>query len=116
MTWPPRSLDGLLDGAVDSVGSIELLLILRATGERTHEVDELCTALGSPRSWTELQLAALARSGLVEHEEGGWRYAPASAALASAVDELAEAWKRDGRAVRRWVFKPARRSRRRGTA
>jgi DNA-binding IclR family transcriptional regulator len=109
-------LNGLLDGAVDPVGSIELLLLLRNTDERPHQVDELCATLGSPRSWTELQLDALVRSGLVERLEDGWRYAPASATLASAVDQLADAWRRDGSAVRRWVFRPPRRSRRHGTA
>jgi DNA-binding IclR family transcriptional regulator len=101
---------------VDSVGSVELLLRLRATGPRPQDVEELCAALESPRKWTLLQLDSLARAGLIEHAEGRWRYAPRSAELAAAVDDLAEAWRRDSSVVSRWVFRPARTSRRRGTA
>jgi DNA-binding IclR family transcriptional regulator len=115
--WPPRSLDGLLDGAVDSVGSIELLLLLRAAGEQGHAVDHLSGVLGSPRTWTKTQLDVLARAGLAEPAAAGrWRYAPASATLAGAVDDLADAWQRDRRTVRRWVFKSRRRTRRTGGA
>jgi DNA-binding IclR family transcriptional regulator len=113
---PPRSIDAILGRAIDSVGSVELLLLLRSGGDRRRSVDELCTALGSPASWTQLQLEALSEAGLVEQDGAGWRYAPSSPRLAAGADDLAAAWRRDNRAVRRWVFEPRDRTRRPRTA
>ena len=111
---PPQSIDRLFDGAVGSVGAVELLLVLRSGRGRAQTVDELCAALGSPRSWTELQLDALVRAQLVAGDAArGWTFAPATGALADAVDDLARAWRRDSRAVSRWVFSRRRRPRRR---
>jgi hypothetical protein len=111
---PRSSIDGLLDGPVGSVGAVELLLLLRAGEGRDHSVDELRALIGSPRSWTELQLSVLARGDLVSGDaERGWRFAPATAELREAVDELARAWRRDSRAVSRRLLAPRRRSRHR---
>jgi DNA-binding IclR family transcriptional regulator len=112
---PPASVVRLLDGAVGSVGAVELLLLLRSGTGRAHTVEELCSMLGSPTSWTESQLDALARAQLVSGgAQEGWTYAPASAPLGRAVDDLAGAWRRDSRAVSRWVFRPRPGSGRRG--
>jgi hypothetical protein len=109
-----HSLDRLPADAVDSVGAVELLVLMRSAGGRAQEVEALSTALGSPRSWTLRQLDEFVRAGLTERGgDGRWRYAPATKQLAGAVDELAEAWERDPSTVRRWAF-PARRPRRRG--
>jgi hypothetical protein len=116
MTNARHSLDRLPAEAVDSVGAIELLVLMRSLGGRAQEVGELCAALGSPRSWTLLQLDKLVGAGLIER--GGddrWRYAPSTTPLAGAVEELAEAWERDPSTVRRWAF-PARRPPRRRDA
>jgi DNA-binding IclR family transcriptional regulator len=114
---PPRGIDRLLERAVDSVGSVELLLLLRSAGNRPRTVTELCAALNSPSSWTSSRLDALRLTGLVRRDEhGGWRYAPSDPRLASAVDDLAAEWQRDSSSVRRWVFAPRHRERRRRTA
>jgi DNA-binding IclR family transcriptional regulator len=114
---PPATIDGLLEQAVDSVGTVELLLLMRSEDGRPRSVAELSAALRSPGSWTESQLAALAGAGLVAQDgDGGWRYAPTDERLARAADELAAAWRRDRRAVRRWVFTPRRSAGRRGRA
>ena len=114
--WPPPSVERLHEGVLGSVGSVELLLRLRADGDRPHTVEELCVTLESPANWTERELATLARARLVSRDDGtGWRYSPATTALATAVDDLAEAWQRDSRAVSRWVFAPRRRRSRRRT-
>jgi DNA-binding IclR family transcriptional regulator len=108
--WPPANVERLLGHALGSVGSVELLLLLRDAGDRPHTVEHLRQALGSPRSWTVRELEALADAGLARTDPEGWRYAPATEALAGAVDELARAWQLDGRAVSRWAF-AARRTR-----
>jgi DNA-binding IclR family transcriptional regulator len=109
---PPRSIDAILGTAVDSVGAVELLLLLRSSGGSPCSVEDLRSALGSPASWTEQQLDAIARAGLIARDDGGqWRYAPSNARLAAGVDELAAAWRRDSSAVRRWVFEPRGRTR-----
>ena len=109
-SWPPESIERLLGGALGSVGSVELLLFLHRSGQRTLGIDELCTVLRSPRSWTERELGALVGARLVaEDGAAGWRYAPATPELAVAVDALARAWQRDSRRVSRWVFSSERR-------
>ena len=102
--WPSPSTQRLLDGAVVSVGSIELLLLLRSASDRHHDVMDLCAALQSPRAWAELELDRLAGARLIARAHDGWRYAPATRRLADAVDELSLAWQQDPRTVRRWVF------------
>ena len=110
---PPRSVDSILRMAVDSVGAVELLLLLRSTGGEPQSVERLCAALASPASWTEQRLDALSRAGLVARDDGGdWRYAPSNPRLASGVDDLAAAWRRDSTSVRRWIFTPRDRTRR----
>jgi DNA-binding IclR family transcriptional regulator len=114
---PPRSIDSILGTTVDSVGAVELLLLLRSANGQPRSVGELCAALGSPVSWTEQQLEVLGKAGLAVRGDGGdWRYTPSDARLAAGVDDLAAAWRRDSSAVRRWVFAPRRRSRRPRTA
>ena len=114
---PPRSIDSILRMAVDSVGAVELLLLLRSTGAEPQSVERLCAALASPASWTEQRLDALRRAGLVARDDGGdWRYAPSNPRLASGVDDLAAAWRRDSTSVRRWIFTPRDRTRRPRTA
>lgn len=110
---PPLAVERLLQDHITSVGTLELLLLLHRDGARDYGIDELCAELGSPRSWAELQLNALARGRLVAlGPQGRWSYAPATAGLASAVDDLARAYEEDRHAVSRWIFKPRRRDRR----
>jgi hypothetical protein len=109
----PRSIDGLLERAVDSVGSVELLLLLREARGESRSVKDLCGALKSPYSWTASRLDALRGTGLVRlDEDGGWRYAPSDPQLALAVQDLAAAWQRDSSTVRRWFFRPRAQTRR----
>ena len=112
-SWPSQSVDRLLGGTLGSVGSVELLLLLRRSSDRAFGVEELCVALQSPRTWAEQELCVLVRARvLVGEAQSGWRYAPATAQLARAVDDLAAAWQRDRRAVSRWAFDAERRHRR----
>jgi DNA-binding IclR family transcriptional regulator len=111
MTGPlPSTVERLLDDPIGSTGTLELLLVLRAGGGAPRRVEDLCDAVGSPRSWTELQLAALERGRLVAPAgDGAWSYAPATPRLAAAVDELARAWQRNRRAVIRRLLQPKQR-------
>lgn len=44
------------------------------------------------RAWTEGQLGDLVRYGLASRDDGAYRFAPADAAMASAVDEVRRAY------------------------
>ena len=105
---PPPTIERLLDGPIGSTGTLELLLLLRAASGRAQHVEELSSAIGSPPSWTALQLEALEGGRLVSRSAGdrGWSYAPATPRLAAAVDELAGVWQRDRRSVTRWLLRP----------
>jgi hypothetical protein len=109
---PPPTIELLLGDPIGSTGTLELLLTLRAGAGKAQSVDDLSDAIGSPRTWTEHQLEALARKRLVAPaDHGGWTYAPATPRLADAVDELAHFWHRDRRSVIRWLLQPRRRGR-----
>jgi DNA-binding IclR family transcriptional regulator len=105
---PPPTIERLLAGPIGSTGTLELLLLLRAGSDRPRQIEELSSAIGSPPSWTELQLEALEDGRLVSRSAngGGWSYAPATPRLASAVEELAGIWQRDRRSVTRWLLMP----------
>jgi hypothetical protein len=105
---PPPAIERLLHGPIGSTGTVELLLLLRAGAGRPQQVEELSSAIGSPPSWTALQLEALEAGQLASRTAngGGWSYAPATPRLASAVDELAGLWQRDRRSVTRWLLRP----------
>jgi hypothetical protein len=100
---PRRSLSSALERLVDhlaSVGAVELLLLLRDASPERLELADMCARLRCPDTWAELQLARLHDADLVEGAPGeGFAYSPAAAGRADAVDELAELWEEDRRAI-----------------
>jgi hypothetical protein len=103
---PPPDIECLLREHIASVGTLELLLLLRDDDSRARQIGDISSALGSPSSWTELQLEELTRGGMVAgNATDGWCYAPISARLAGTVDALASEWSRDPGAVSRWIFR-----------
>lgn len=94
----------LLRRHVRSVGTLELLLLLHAERDRSWAPEEICDALQCPRRWALTQLEAMVRGGLLEPDDGEWRFAPASDELERATAALQEAYRRDSRAVVRFVF------------
>jgi DNA-binding IclR family transcriptional regulator len=89
---------------VRSVGELELLMLLHVERDRSWSVDEICEALGCPRSWAVAQLDVMATAGLLERADGNWRFAPASTELDHATAALEEAYRLHSRDVVRFVF------------
>ena len=87
MTDPELHPDAreLIRQSLESIDHVEILLALRAIGGSTT-LDELATVRAS-RCLRDLEVASL-----VEGNAGGWRLAPLSPRLQSAVEQLALAY------------------------
>jgi hypothetical protein len=94
---------------VDSVGVLDLLLLLRGEPDRVWTRDAVREALACPPGWAERELERMRHKGFAAPDAGGYRYAPSNARLRAAVDSLARAWKRDRAAVTRLIFAARRR-------
>lgn len=79
-------------------------MLLHAERDRSWSADEICEALGCPRSWADAHLAAMVDADLVAGACGRWRFAPASAELEDATEALQEAYRLESREIVRFVF------------
>lgn len=77
---------------VDSVGLLEMLLLLRAAPDKSWTSAELARALVTNEELAEQQLRLLARHGLVTERDGVFDFAPGP--HAEALEGLAEAYAR----------------------
>jgi hypothetical protein len=84
-------LTGFVAEHIPSVLALEVLLLLRASRERSWHAAALAGELRIDRHFAEAQLEALARSGLLERSEqsASYRYAPRSQEQDAIVGELA---------------------------
>ena len=105
-----RDAERLIARYVDSVGVLDLLLLLRDEPERVWTRDAAADQLACPLGWAERELERLRHGGLASADAGGYRYAPSNARLRAAVDSVARAWKRDRAAITRLIFAPRCRS------
>jgi DNA-binding IclR family transcriptional regulator len=100
---PKRSLPSAIERLIDhlaSVGTLELLLLLREARPSRMSLDDMCAGLRCPESWAQLQLRRLRDADLVAGDaDEGFVYCPGSPALALAADELATLWDEDRRAI-----------------
>jgi hypothetical protein len=104
-----RSAEQLIARHVDSVGTLDLLLLVHARRDRDWSVQELCDNLRCPDSWAADQIARLqALELLVEVEPQRYRF-KRGRRHGAAVDEIARACRRDRAEVTRAIFaRPAR--------
>lgn len=80
---------------IDSVGTVDVLLLLHAEPERDWTVEEVSERLRSSTFSATRQLEELARKGLFRSPEPGrYRYGPKNRQLGGHVDELADAYAR----------------------
>ena len=109
-TGPNLTCDAqrLIARHVDSVGVLDLLLLLRGEPDRVWTRDAVRDALVCPPGWAQRELERLRHGGLARSDEGGYRYAPSSARHRAAVESVARACKRDRAAVTRLIFAPRR--------
>jgi DNA-binding IclR family transcriptional regulator len=99
-----RDAERLIERHVDSVGMLDLLLLLRSRPARAWTTAELCQELRCPREWALAELRRLRDAGFATWDGDRHRYAPASPAARAAADDLAGAWRRDRAAVTRLIF------------
>ena len=103
-----RDAERLIARHVDSVGVLDLLLLLRGAPDRSWTRDAIREELACPLGWAERELERLRHGGLARHDGGGYRYAPSSARQRAAIDSLARACRSDRAAVTRLIFAPRR--------
>ncbi len=103
-----RDAQRLIARHVDSVGALELLLLVRGQPDRVWTRDAVREELACPPAWAERELERLRHGGLVRREADGYRFAPSSARQRAAVDSVARACERDRAAVTRLIFAPRR--------
>jgi len=86
----------LVDQCIDSVLLLEVLLFLRSESEKEWSAAEVSTCLSVEKNWVQKQLVDLQNCGLLTAGTTKlvrYRYAPATPALAGAVESLATAYK-----------------------
>ena len=98
-----RSAGRLIAAHLDSVGALDLLLLLHA-GHRDWSLTELCDRLRCPPAWAQDQLDRLERVALVRRVADGRYQYRRGPEYGPAVDELAHAGRRDRAAVTRLIF------------
>jgi hypothetical protein len=99
-----RAAERLIAEHVDSVGALDLLLLLHGGRDRTWSSTELCEALRCPDGWIEEQLARLVALGLLaEAEDDRYRYRRGRR-FGPAVDDIARMCRRDRATVTRRIF------------
>lgn len=89
---PPTVID-LIEKAIPSVAVMEALLLLREHRDQAWAVGQLAERLYIRNSEVESCLAVLCAKSLVRKEDSGYRYAPQSEELCTAVDDLAECYR-----------------------
>jgi DNA-binding IclR family transcriptional regulator len=80
---------------VDSIGALDLLMLLRQDKGRWWTADSVCEALRCPRRWAVVHLERMHQDGLLTADgDSPRRYAfrPRDAALGAAADDLADAY------------------------
>lgn len=103
----PEAVRRLIADHVKSVEQLEVLLLLRANPDRDWNGDEVSRTLQSQPESAAARLADLAARGFCARRgegENRYRYAPATAALARTVDELADSYAKRRHTVISLIF------------
>jgi hypothetical protein len=104
LTPTDQQIAGFITSSFRSVWTLELLLHLARTEDRSWTPDELVGALRASASIVAHGLEALLAAGLiVEDEDAGARYRPASAELAALAEGAARLYAQRPDAVRRLI-------------
>lgn len=104
----PESVRRFLLTRVESIGQVEVLLLLRSAPEHEWSIDEISRELGSSASSVRDRLALLASQGIVTSRDVDGstlhHYAPASEETRSMLDALAAAYKEYRVAVTNLIY------------
>jgi DNA-binding IclR family transcriptional regulator len=99
-----REAERLLAAHIDSVGTLDLLLLLHAQRDRDWSAVELCESLRCPDAWAVEQISRLRAVGLVtEGPDGRYRYVHGRE-YGACVDAVARACRTDRASVTRRIF------------
>jgi hypothetical protein len=91
----PREVKRFLADKIDSVGQLEVLLLVRSDRERYWSASEVSAELRSGCTWAEVQLAYLHVEGLLaarQSNEATYRYDPARPDVEAMVARVSEAF------------------------
>jgi hypothetical protein len=102
-----RDVKRFIAGNIDSVGQLEVLLLVRSDPERYWSATEVSRALRSGRTWAEVQLEYLRVEGLLgagEINDPRYRYDPARPELEPVITRVSEAFESQRAEVIRLVF------------
>lgn len=107
-TGVPTEVRRFITAEIDSVGQLEVLLLLRGAPDKDWTAQEVARALVSQQDSAASWLARMEIRGLLSVTDGAYRYAPATAEMARTIDRLAEAYAHYRVAVIGLIFsKPA---------
>jgi hypothetical protein len=89
----PADVRSFVHDHVESVGQVEVLLLLRAEARRAFAVDDVVAALRVEPGWAAAQLSDLCGRGiLAEVAPRSYQFAPRTAAMGDAIAGLARAY------------------------
>jgi hypothetical protein len=88
---PPKA-HALIISAINSLSQLEILLWFLDRAPRPADAPSAAAELRLGTDATQQQVAELAQCGLLAPAPGGYRYAPATAELHDAVNELARTY------------------------
>jgi hypothetical protein len=103
-TGVPTEVQRFIAAEIESVGQLEVLLLLRGAADKSWTPEEVARALvmqpASVASW----LARMANKGLITAAAGCYRYAPPSVDIERTIDRLAESYAKYRVAVISLIF------------
>jgi hypothetical protein len=91
----PKEANRFIAEYITSVAQLELLLLLRTDQERAWTADHLARELRVDPAWAQLQLEAMAGTGLLKRgadPESGFQYGPGSPEVEHSLTVVAQAY------------------------
>jgi hypothetical protein len=88
----PTEVRRFIAAEIDSVGQLEVLMLLRGAPDKEWTPKEVARALVTQESSATAWLERMERRSLLTVSGGGYRYAPPTDAVAKAIDGLAESY------------------------
>jgi hypothetical protein len=105
----PASVERFIEERIESVGLLDVLLLLHSHPQRTWTAAELSREVRSERHWAEVQLEYLRAQALLTTEQGprglAYRYGPSRRQLDGVVRQVSEAFRRQPVSVIRLIFR-----------
>jgi hypothetical protein len=88
----PAEVKRFIAAEIESVGQLEVLLLLRGAADKSWTAQEVARALVMQQPSAAGWLEQIAGRGLLAAADGRYRYAPPSADIEETVDRLAESY------------------------